>query len=84
MENAEVSIDALSICLNIAGWEMMISLGFMASASVRVSNELGRGSSRAAKFSIVVIVSISVCHWIGAFRAFLIPKGTTCIHFHQR
>ncbi|MED6122564.1 Protein DETOXIFICATION 21 [Stylosanthes scabra] len=59
MENAEVQIDALSICLNINGWEMMISLGFMAAASVRVSNELGRGSSKAAKFSIVVTVLTS-------------------------
>ncbi|KAB2631637.1 protein TRANSPARENT TESTA 12-like [Pyrus ussuriensis x Pyrus communis] len=71
MENAEVSIDALSICLNIVGWEMMISLGFLAAASVRVSNELGRGSSRAAKFSIVVIVSISVGIGLVLFVLFL-------------
>ncbi|XP_048226069.1 protein DETOXIFICATION 21 isoform X2 [Ricinus communis] len=32
MANAEVSIDALAICLNINGWEMMISLGFLAAA----------------------------------------------------
>ncbi|KAH8491438.1 hypothetical protein H0E87_023534 [Populus deltoides] len=32
MKNAEVAIDALSICLNINGWEMMISLGFLAAA----------------------------------------------------
>ncbi|KAM1108983.1 hypothetical protein PS2_008446 [Malus domestica] len=71
MENAEVSIDALSICLNIVGWEMMISLGFLAAASVRVSNELGRGSSKAAKFSIVVIVSISVGIGLVLFVLFL-------------
>ncbi|KAK3423641.1 hypothetical protein EUGRSUZ_F00509 [Eucalyptus grandis] len=59
MENAEVSIDALAICLNISGWEMMISFGFLAAASVRVSNELGRGSSRSAKLSIMVTVLIS-------------------------
>ncbi|KAE9465760.1 hypothetical protein C3L33_02319, partial [Rhododendron williamsianum] len=34
MSNAEVAIDALSICLNINGWEMMISLGFLAAASI--------------------------------------------------
>ncbi|MED6106829.1 hypothetical protein PIB30_008216 [Stylosanthes scabra] len=33
---------------NINGWEMMISLGFMAAASVRVVNELGRGNAKAA------------------------------------
>ncbi|CAL0323368.1 unnamed protein product [Lupinus luteus] len=59
MENAEVEIDALSICLNINGWEMMISFGFMAAASVRVANELGKGSAKAAKFSIVVTVLTS-------------------------
>ncbi|XXG50821.1 hypothetical protein AAC387_Pa02g4742 [Persea americana] len=45
MKNAEVAIDALSICLTINGWEMMISVGFLAAASVRISNELGRGNS---------------------------------------
>ncbi|THG03399.1 hypothetical protein TEA_011036 [Camellia sinensis var. sinensis] len=52
MVNAEVAIDALSICLNINGWEMMISLGFLAAASVRVSNELGGGNSKAANLNI--------------------------------
>ncbi|XP_011070199.1 protein DETOXIFICATION 21-like [Sesamum indicum] len=59
LKNAEVEVSALSICLNISGWEMMIALGFMAAASVRVANELGKGDSRAAKFSIVNIVLIS-------------------------
>uniref|UniRef100_A0A453KCF1 Protein TRANSPARENT TESTA 12 n=1 Tax=Aegilops tauschii subsp. strangulata TaxID=200361 RepID=A0A453KCF1_AEGTS len=30
MKNAESALDALSICLNINGWEMMISIGFLA------------------------------------------------------
>ncbi|KAK2416296.1 protein DETOXIFICATION [Trifolium repens] len=55
MKNAEVEIDALSICLNINGWEMMISLGFMAAASVRVSNELGKGSAKDAKERLAYI-----------------------------
>ncbi|KAM5550481.1 protein DETOXIFICATION 21-like [Rosa sericea] len=71
MENAEVSIDALAICLNINGWEMMISLGFLAAASVRVSNELGRGSSEGAKFSIVVIVITSFAIGFVLFLFFL-------------
>ncbi|ONH94685.1 hypothetical protein PRUPE_7G026400 [Prunus persica] len=71
MKNAEVSIDALSICLNIVGWEMMISLGFLAAASVRVSNELGRGSAKAAKFSVKVIVSISFAIGFVLFLLFL-------------
>ncbi|KAI6687721.1 hypothetical protein NL676_024549 [Syzygium grande] len=59
MENAEVSLCALAICLNISGWEMMISFGFLAAASVQVSNELGRGSTRSAKFSIMMVVLTS-------------------------
>ncbi|KAK7336339.1 hypothetical protein VNO77_16877 [Canavalia gladiata] len=71
MENAEVQIDALSICLNINGWEMMISLGFMAAASVRVANELGKGSSKAAKFSVVVTVLTSLAIGFFLFLFFL-------------
>ncbi|XP_061338871.1 protein DETOXIFICATION 21-like [Gastrolobium bilobum] len=71
MKDAEVSIDALSICLNISGWEMMISLGFFAAASVRVSNELGRGSSRAAKYSIVITVLTSFIIGFILFLVFL-------------
>nr|KYP64007.1 Protein TRANSPARENT TESTA 12 [Cajanus cajan] len=71
MKNAEVQIDALSICLNINGWEMMISLGFMAAVSVRVANELGKGSSKAAKFSIVVTVLTSFAIGFVLFLFFL-------------
>lgn len=71
LKNAEVAIDALSICLNINGWEMMISLGFLAAASVRVSNELGRGSSKAAKFSIIYIVGTSFIIGVVLFIVFL-------------
>ncbi|CAN1246070.1 Protein DETOXIFICATION 21 [Linum grandiflorum] len=37
MQNAEVAIDALAICLNINGWEMMISLGFLAAARGKIA-----------------------------------------------
>ncbi|XP_043702166.1 protein DETOXIFICATION 21-like [Telopea speciosissima] len=75
MKNAEVAIDALAICLNINGWEMMISLGFLTAASVRVSNELGRGSSKSAKFSIVVAVLTSLSIGIVLFFLFLFLRG---------
>ncbi|KAL3533314.1 hypothetical protein ACH5RR_006835 [Cinchona calisaya] len=71
MKNAEVAIDALSICLNINGWEMMISLGFLAAASVRVANELGRGSAKAAKFSIWITVLTSLAIGLVLFIFFL-------------
>ncbi|XP_057952977.1 protein DETOXIFICATION 31-like [Malania oleifera] len=41
LKNAEVSVDALSICMNIVGWAVMLALGFNAAISVRVSNEDG-------------------------------------------
>ncbi|KAL8127579.1 protein DETOXIFICATION 21-like [Apium graveolens] len=75
LKNSEVAIDALSICLNINGWELMISVGFLAAASVRVSNELGRGSSRAAVFSIVQIVLTSLAIGFVLFIFFLFFRG---------
>ncbi|KAG4121969.1 hypothetical protein ERO13_D11G238100v2 [Gossypium hirsutum] len=67
MKNAAVAIDALSICLNIIAWQLMVFLGFLTAASVRVSNELGRGNAKAAKFSMKVLLctslSIGVLFW---------------------
>ncbi|XP_050206567.1 protein DETOXIFICATION 29 [Mercurialis annua] len=54
LKNAEVSVDALSICMNILGWTVMMAIGMNAAISVRVSNELGAGHPRTAKFSLVV------------------------------
>ncbi|KAK9277407.1 hypothetical protein L1049_006950 [Liquidambar formosana] len=54
--NAEVSVDALSICMNILGWTVMVAMGCNAAISVRVSNELGAAHPRTAKFSVVVTV----------------------------
>ncbi|XVF42693.1 hypothetical protein PTKIN_Ptkin01aG0385000 [Pterospermum kingtungense] len=65
MQNATTAISAFSICLNIIAWEFMLCLGFFASASVRVSNELGNANAKAAKFSIKVIICTSIT--IGVF-----------------
>ncbi|RZC86439.1 hypothetical protein C5167_030517 [Papaver somniferum] len=75
MINAKVAIDALAICLNINGWEMMISLGFLAAASVRVSNELGGGSSKGAKFAIMVSTLTSLTIGVVLFVFFLFYRG---------
>ncbi|XP_062175359.1 protein DETOXIFICATION 24-like [Alnus glutinosa] len=61
LKNATVAISAFSICLNIIAWDFMVSVGFLTAASVRVSNELGRGDAEAAKFAVKVVTSISVC-----------------------
>ncbi|CAI9775361.1 unnamed protein product [Fraxinus pennsylvanica] len=56
LKNAEVAVDALSICTNLLGWAMMVAIGCNAAISVRVSNELGAAHPRTAKFSVVVVV----------------------------
>ncbi|KAK4402743.1 protein DETOXIFICATION 29 [Sesamum angolense] len=56
LKNAEVAVDALSICINILSWTVTVALGFNAAISVRVSNELGAGHPRSTKFSVLVLV----------------------------
>ncbi|XP_034693302.1 protein DETOXIFICATION 24-like isoform X1 [Vitis riparia] len=71
LKNATVAIAAFSICLNISAWALMFFLGFLGAVCVRVSNELGKGNARAAKFAIKVSSSISICigvlFWILCF-----------------
>ncbi|KAK2994809.1 hypothetical protein RJ640_021041 [Escallonia rubra] len=42
------------------GWDVMIAIGFNAAISVRVSNELGAGNARVAKFAVVVVSITSI------------------------
>jgi MATE family multidrug resistance protein len=60
LENAKIAVDALSVCMNINGWEMMIPLSFFAGTGVRVANELGAGNGKGAKFATVVSVTQSI------------------------
>ncbi|CAN7111840.1 unnamed protein product [Brassica rapa subsp. narinosa] len=55
LENPELALDSLSVCLTIAGWAFMISVGFNAAISVRVSNELGAGNPKSAAFSVIIV-----------------------------
>ncbi|KAI5669795.1 hypothetical protein M9H77_19648 [Catharanthus roseus] len=59
LKNAEIAVDALSICMTINGWEMMIPLAFFAGTGVRVANELGAGNGKGAKFATIVSVTTS-------------------------
>ncbi|KAF8050405.1 hypothetical protein N665_1976s0001 [Sinapis alba] len=54
---------------------MMIALGFLAAASVRVSNELGRGNSKGAKFATLNAVFTSLSIGIVLFFVFLFLRG---------
>ncbi|KAF4348930.1 hypothetical protein F8388_004648 [Cannabis sativa] len=65
LKNAEIALDALSICMTINGWEMMIPLAFFAGTGVRVANELGAGNGKGAKFATIVSVVTSIV--IGLF-----------------
>ncbi|KAL3819272.1 hypothetical protein ACJIZ3_005177 [Penstemon smallii] len=55
LDDAEISIDAFSICINILGWACMVAIGLNVASSVRVSNELGSGHPRKARLSVLVI-----------------------------
>ncbi|KAM7515746.1 hypothetical protein LguiA_005329 [Lonicera macranthoides] len=70
MQNAKIAVDALSICMSINGWQMMIPLAFFAGTGVRVANELGAGNGKGAKFATTVAVIQSVV--IGLFFWLLI------------
>ncbi|XP_039779585.1 protein DETOXIFICATION 27-like isoform X3 [Panicum virgatum] len=54
LKNAAIAVDALSICMSINGWEMMIPLAFFAGTGVRVANELGAGNGAGARFATIV------------------------------
>uniref|UniRef100_A0A5B6YM55 Protein DETOXIFICATION n=1 Tax=Davidia involucrata TaxID=16924 RepID=A0A5B6YM55_DAVIN len=60
LPNAEVALDSLSVCMAIVGWVFMISVGFNAAASVRVSNELGAGHPKSAAYSVVIVTLSSL------------------------
>ncbi|VAH85676.1 unnamed protein product [Triticum turgidum subsp. durum] len=59
LPNPEIALDSLSVCMTIYGWVFMISVGFNAAASVRVSNELGAGNPKSAFFSVWVVTGLS-------------------------
>jgi len=60
LDDPEIALDSLSICMSILGWLFMVSVGFNAAASVRVSNELGAGNPKAASFSVKIVTMVSL------------------------
>ncbi|KAL2254715.1 protein DETOXIFICATION 33 isoform X1 [Sesamum indicum] len=59
LKHPEIAVDAISICMNLELWTLMITLGFNAAISVRVSNELGANHPKAAEFSVLVAIVTS-------------------------
>ncbi|KAL8153972.1 hypothetical protein V2J09_011732 [Rumex salicifolius] len=74
LKNPLIPVDAISICMNIQGWDAMIAIGFNAAISVRVSNELGAGNFRQAKIAVMVVSGTSLCVGIVAFALVLITR----------
>ncbi|KAH9783233.1 protein DETOXIFICATION 27 [Citrus sinensis] len=70
LPNPKLAVDALSICMTINGWEIMIPFAFLAGTGVRVANELGAGNGKGAKFA--TIVSVVTSSLIGLFFWLLI------------
>ncbi|OAY25935.1 protein DETOXIFICATION 40 [Manihot esculenta] len=59
LDNPEIALDSLAVCLSINGLMFMVSVGFNAAASVRVSNELGAGNPKSAEFSVFIVNLVS-------------------------
>ncbi|XP_014516880.1 protein DETOXIFICATION 40 [Vigna radiata var. radiata] len=59
LDNPQLSLDSIAVCMSIAGLMLNISIGFNAAVSVRVSNELGAGHPKSAAFSVIVVNMIS-------------------------
>ncbi|GLJ08648.1 hypothetical protein SUGI_0092900 [Cryptomeria japonica] len=76
LQNLEVADDSLSICMTINGWEFMIPIAFLVGTSVRVSNELGAGNSKAARFSAVVSATTSLLIGIVIFFLIIIFRNS--------
>ncbi|KAF2291880.1 hypothetical protein GH714_035976 [Hevea brasiliensis] len=60
LPNPTISLDAISVCMNYLNWDMQFMLGLAAATSVRVSNELGAGHPKVAKFSVFVVNGTSI------------------------
>ncbi|XP_075646448.1 protein DETOXIFICATION 41-like [Castanea sativa] len=60
LSDPTISLDSISICMNYLNWDINFMLGLSAAASVRVSNELGAGHPKVAKFSVWVVNGTSL------------------------
>ncbi|KAK4278908.1 hypothetical protein QN277_016684 [Acacia crassicarpa] len=83
LPNPTIVLDSLAICINYLNWSNNFSSGMLVASSVRVSNELGAGNPRVAKFSIGVfngigfLISLVFSVMILIFRVGLVKLYTT-------
>ncbi|CAF1838812.1 hypothetical protein HID58_060235 [Brassica napus] len=78
LKDPEIALDSLAICMSISAVSFMVSVGFNAAASVRVSNELGAGNPRAAAFSIV---TTAVSFLLAVFEAVVVMSWRNVISY---
>ncbi|XP_041005935.1 protein DETOXIFICATION 41-like [Juglans microcarpa x Juglans regia] len=60
LPNPTISLDSISVCMNYLNWDIEFMLGLSAATSVRVSNELGAGHAKVAKFSVLVVNATTI------------------------
>ncbi|CAL1401449.1 unnamed protein product [Linum trigynum] len=63
LPNPKLETSVLSISLNTSAMIYMIPLGLSASASTRVSNELGAGRPRTAILAVYVALAMAITEW---------------------
>ncbi|XP_059073950.1 protein DETOXIFICATION 30-like [Cryptomeria japonica] len=81
LKNPSISVDAISICMNLMGWETMIALGLNIAISVRVSNELGAGHARAAKFAVINVLGTMFAIGVILMAVILITRNDFAVAF---
>ncbi|KAM7268299.1 hypothetical protein ACFE04_010465 [Oxalis oulophora] len=81
LSNAVISIGSLAICMNVNGYEAMVFIGINIAVSVRVSNELGSGRPRGAKYAVVVVVIQSLCMGLLCMVVILLSRDYFAILF---
>ncbi|PNT69457.1 hypothetical protein BRADI_3g55800v3 [Brachypodium distachyon] len=81
LDDAEIAVDSISICMNINGWEGMLFIGLNAAISVRVSNELGSGRPRATMHAVVVVLAQSLALGLLAMVLILATRNHFAVIF---
>ncbi|XP_047080315.1 protein DETOXIFICATION 35-like [Lolium rigidum] len=81
LDDAEIAVDSISICMNINGWEGMLFIGLNAAISVRVSNELGSGRPRATMHAVAVVLVQSLAFGLVAMVLILATRNQFAVIF---
>ncbi|CAL5000505.1 unnamed protein product [Urochloa decumbens] len=81
LDDAQIAVDSLGICMNINGWEGMVFIGLNAAISVRVSNELGSGRPRAAWNAVMVVVGEALLIGLACMALVLVFRDSFSVIF---